>query len=84
MDVLTAQRQGQRALEVKLETLKDERDRELKSAQRTLDQNIHRVQDWYKLWAVLLPPIPPLIVAFIVFFNRRAGEREGVSRARLR
>jgi ABC-2 type transport system permease protein len=31
-----------------------------------------------------LPPIPPLIVAFIVFFNRRANEREGVSKARLR
>ena len=42
MDVLTAQRQGQRALEVKLETLKDERDRKLKSAQRDLDQRVHR------------------------------------------
>jgi ABC-2 type transport system permease protein len=42
------------------------------------------VQDDYKLWAVLLPPIPPLIVAGIVFFNRRANEREGVSKARLR
>jgi ABC-2 type transport system permease protein len=42
------------------------------------------VQDNYKLWAVLLPPIPPLIVAFAVFFNRRAKEREGVSKARLR
>jgi ABC-2 type transport system permease protein len=42
------------------------------------------VQDKYKLWAVLLPPIPPLIVAFVVFFNRRANEREGVSKARLR
>jgi len=84
MDLLVAQQQGQRALEVRLETLKNERDTALKSAQRKLDQNIHREQDWYKLWAVLLPPIPPLIVAFVVFFSRRAGEREGVSRARLR
>ena len=38
-----------------------------------------KVQDCYKLWAVLLPPIPPLIVALVVFFNRRASEREGVS-----
>ena len=34
----------------------------LKSAQRDLDQTVHAVQDRYKLWAVLLPPIPPLIV----------------------
>jgi gliding motility-associated transport system permease protein/gliding motility-associatede transport system auxiliary component len=84
IDILAAQQQGQRQLEVKLEGLKNERDEALKAAERKLDQSVHGVQDRYKLWAVLLPPIPPLIVAFIVFFNRRAGEREGVSRARLR
>jgi ABC-2 type transport system permease protein len=36
------------------------------------------------MWAVVLPPIPPLLVALVVFFTRRAREREGVSRARLR
>ncbi|MEX0677162.1 MAG: Gldg family protein [Pirellulales bacterium] len=84
VDILAAQQQGQRQLDVKLEGLKDERDDALKAAQRELDQAVHSVQDRFKLWAVLLPPIPPLIVAFIVFFNRRAGEREGVSKARLR
>ncbi|REK11397.1 MAG: ABC transporter [Planctomycetota bacterium] len=84
IDMLAAQQQGQRELEVQIESLKNERDRALKEAQRKLDQTVHSTQDSYKLWAVLLPPIPPLIVAFIVFFNRRAGEREGVSRARLR
>jgi ABC-2 type transport system permease protein len=84
IDILAAQQQGQRQLDVKLEGLKNERDEALKAAERKLDQAVHGVQDRYKLWAVLLPPIPPLIVAFIVFFNRRAGEREGVSRARLR
>ena len=84
IDVLAAQQQGQRELDVKLETLKNERDQALKAAQRELDQNIHAVQDKYKLWAILLPPIPPLVVGLIVFFNRRAREREGVSRARLR
>ena len=34
--------------------------------------------------AVLLPPIPPLVVAFFVFFRRRAQEREGVASTRLR
>jgi len=84
IDILAAQQRGQRQLEVKIEGLKNERDEALKSAQRELDQTVHGVQDRFKLWAVLLPPIPPLLVAFIVFFNRRASEREGVSKARLR
>jgi ABC-2 type transport system permease protein len=84
IDILAAQQQGQRELDVRLETLRKERDESLKSAQRELDRTVHSVQDQYKLWAILLPPIPPLIVGLIVFFNRRAREREGVSRARLR
>lgn len=84
IDMLAAQQQGQRELDVRLETLRKERDESLKSAQRELDRTVHSVQDQYKLWAILLPPIPPLIVGLIVFFNRRAREREGVSRARLR
>ena len=42
------------------------------------------MQGAYKLWAVLIPPIPPLLVAGFVFLNRRAKEREGVSSKRLR
>jgi hypothetical protein len=33
---------------------------------------------------VLLPPILPLAIAIVVFFTRRAREREGVARSRLR
>ena len=45
---------------------------------------VRQKQDNFKLLAVLLPPIPPLLVGLIVFFNRRAREKEGVSKARLR
>ena len=38
----------------------------------------------YKLWAVVIPPIPLLLVAAFVYFNRRAKEREGVSSKRMR
>jgi ABC-2 type transport system permease protein len=84
IDKLQAQMQGQQKLDVALQGLKDKRDKAIKASQTNLELAVRKVQDEYKLWAVLLPPIPPLIVAFIVFFNRRAGEREGVSKARLR
>jgi hypothetical protein len=42
------------------------------------------VQDRYKLLAVLLPPIPPVLLAFFVFFHRRKAEQEGVDARRLR
>ena len=42
------------------------------------------MQNWYKLWAVVLPPLLPLMVGLLVYFNRRAKEREGVARTRLK
>ena len=84
IEILTAQQAGQRQLEITTARLKDQRDKDVKKAERELAKDVRHVQDGYKRWAVLLPPIPPLIVAFIVFFNRRAKEREGVSKARLR
>ncbi len=84
IDKLQAQMQGQQKLDVALQGLKDKRDKSMKASQTNLELAVRKVQDDYKLWAVLLPPIPPLIVAFIVFFNRRASEREGVNKSRLR
>jgi ABC-2 type transport system permease protein len=84
IEVLMAQQVGQRELDITLGRLKDARDKSIKKTESELTREVRNVQDRYKLWAVLLPPIPPLIVAFVVFFNRRASEREGVSKARLR
>ena len=53
-------------------------------AARELAGKIRGVQDRYKLLAVLLPPIPPILLAFFVFFHRRKAEREGVTASRLR
>ncbi len=67
---------------------KEEIQRELKAKLEELDREVElqvrEIRMWYKLWAVILPPIPPLIVAFVVFMRRRLREREGVTRSRLR
>ncbi len=43
---------------------------------------IQEIQRQFKLAAVVLPPIPPLLVGLIVFTRRRLREREGISKAR--
>jgi len=78
------QRLAQRRLDTKIEQLKRKRDSEVEAVERQLGAKVRQEQDRQKWLAVLLPPIPPLVVAFFVYFRRRAMEREGVSKARLR
>ncbi|MBM4011074.1 MAG: ABC transporter permease [Planctomycetes bacterium] len=80
----SSQRLAQRKLDTKIEQLRRKRDAEVDTVERKLESTIRREQDRQKWLAVILPPIPPLIVAFFVFFRRRALEREGVARSRLR
>ena len=62
------QRLAQRRLDTKLEQLKRKRDVEIEQVERSLEATIRREQDWQKWLAVMLPPIPPLVVAFFSFF----------------
>ena len=61
-----------------------ENERRVRKRQIDLDAElkIQEIQRWFKLMAVVVPPIPPLIVGTIVFFRRRLREREGISKAR--
>lgn len=79
-----AQRTGQARLAATKSKLEKERDQKLAGIERNLNIQISRVQDWYKMWSVVLPPVLPMLVGLAVFFKRRAREREGVSRSRLR
>jgi len=70
----------QQELTVQNNRLQDEERR----IRRDAENSIQKIQRGYKVTAVLLPPIPPLILGLIVFTRRRLREREGVSKARLR
>jgi ABC-2 type transport system permease protein len=78
------QRLAQRRLDTKIEQMKRKRDAEVEAVERQLGAKVRQEQDRQKWLAVLLPPIPPLVVAFFVYFRRRALEREGVAKSRLR
>ncbi|HZZ26454.1 MAG TPA: Gldg family protein [Pirellulales bacterium] len=73
-----------RRKEVTEEHLRQETQKQIEKANSELVASVHGVQDTYKLWSVILPPVPPLLVAFFVYFYRRTKEREGVAKARLR
>jgi ABC-2 type transport system permease protein len=76
--------EAERARDVKIASLEKERDKQVKQSERELAAQIRYVQDFYKLCAVILPPIPPILLAFFVFFHRRRAEQEGVDTKRLR
>ena len=66
------------------EQLRRKHDRQVEVFDRQLNSELRARQNDYKLGALLLPPILPAIVAVFVFFSRRAQEREGVAKSRLR
>jgi hypothetical protein len=70
--------------DVQIASLEKDRNRKVKQSERELASRIRGVQDGYKLLAVLLPPILPILLAFFVFFHRRKAEQEGVDTRRLR
>jgi ABC-2 type transport system permease protein len=75
---------AERRKDATVEHLRQTAQRQIEKADSELVASVRSVQDGYKLWSVILPPIPPLLVAFFVYFHRRGKEREGVAKARLR
>lgn len=78
------QAQLSRKLDLEREKLQRERDRNIRDARRKADNSISEIENEYKWKAVVIPPIPPLLVGIIVFVSRRLREREGISKNRLR
>lgn len=73
-----------RSRDVRIAKLEADRDRQIRQSERDLTAKVRGVQDFYKLCAVLLPPILPILLALLVYFHRRENEREGVAKTRLR
>jgi ABC-2 type transport system permease protein len=84
LEVATAMQVGQNRLKVRIEDLQRERDQAMARIERDLTLEVRRVQDTYKLAAIALPPIPPLLVGLFVFVRRRSLETLGVPTTRLR
>ncbi|MGI9455211.1 MAG: Gldg family protein [Aeoliella sp.] len=75
---------GERKLQNQIAKLEKDRDRKIQQERRQLEKDVRGVQNRYKLFAFILPPILPILLGIFVFFHRRQGEREGVAKTRLR
>ncbi len=73
-----------RGLEVKKEQLEQARDANIAKEEAKMDRQIRDIQNRYKMLAVFIPPIPPLLVGIVVLVSRRLREREGISKTRLK
>jgi ABC-2 type transport system permease protein len=74
----------QRKMNVQITAMNNTRNSKIKKSERDLALEIRGVQDLYKFLAVVVPPLPPLLLALAVFFHRRKAEQEGVDARRLR
>lgn len=74
--------------QIRLQEQLNEQENQMKEEERRIRMDaeiaIQKIQSQFKVMAVLLPPIPPMILGLIVFTRRRLREREGISKARLR
>jgi len=77
-EVIMALTDGQQRLELEKAALERKRDERYREIERNLAGQVQRVQDRYKILAVALPPLLPLLIALCVFIVRRSQEGEGV------
>jgi len=78
----TELREQQQRLQTRTQELNIEREEKKRGINLDAELKIQKIQQFFKLCAVIVPPIPPLVVGIIVFFRGRLREREGISKAR--
>jgi ABC-2 type transport system permease protein len=84
INLSSRQQENQRKVQVTRIQEERSRDKKIATIKRVSESKLAALRNRYKLAAVLIPPIPPLLIAIIVFFVRRIRERKGVASARLR
>lgn len=81
--VETLRETEQRRLEVERANIEDDKQRKIEQARAVKEQAIRAIQGRIKLLAIILPPLPALILGGIVFAVRAGRENRGASANRL-
>ncbi len=69
---------------ITLEKMTRDLNQEMERAEVEQNESIQAIQGRYKLLAVALPPLPPLLIGVVVMVMRRVREQEGIPTARRR
>jgi ABC-2 type transport system permease protein len=83
-DLETQKQVAQERIKTKTTQLNARYESDQEKLHRDYEQELQQIRNSYKAWAVLLPPLPPLLVGLVVFARRRLREREGIARSRLK
>ena len=81
---MSLQQRKEQIIQQKMQEIQIADFEKIRKIQLDAELEVQRIQRNYKLAAVIIPPIPPLIVGLAVFAVRRLKEREGISKARLK
>lgn len=76
------ERAEEQKLQARREEIENQKQDRIRKIRLDAELTIQKIQRQFKLAAVVIPPIPPLLVGLIVFARRRIREREGISKAR--
>ena len=80
----TVQEAQSRAFSVKQEDIDKKKARKVQDAERELNEEMKAHRQKVVVMAVTIPPLLPLILAFIVYFRRKSREIQNVSKDRLK
>jgi ABC-2 type transport system permease protein len=72
-----------RQLEVTNGKIQDEKERKIEVGRDRMEQEIREIESGIRLWSVVLPPIPALLLGIIVGIRRYLRERDTVGKHRL-
>ena len=75
--------QEQRRLDVPKAGIEDEKRQKVEESRAVKEQQVRAIQNRIKLWAILLPPLPALLLGIGVFAVRAGRENRGASPNRL-
>ena len=80
----TVQEAQSRAFSVKKEDIDKKKARKVQDAERELNEEMKAHKQKVVIMAVTIPPLLPLLLAFIVYFKRKSREIQNVSKGRLK
>ena len=64
--------------------LRQDTNSKVKAAERERDRQIKDKQEYIQMMSVFLPPIPLLVIAFVVYWRKRSAEIQGAIASRVR